>query len=136
MAEGAYESFIDLYKLLGVEPGALPTEIRAAFMKLAKHQHPDAGGSLEHMQQLNKAYATLKDPVARRAYDRMHSFRTGIATVEYRDDLGGEGAASDMTDTEMDDFIDTIFAEYSAQPPKRSIHKKAAHVIRFRKKQR
>ena len=23
MAEGAYESFIDLYKLLGVEPGAL-----------------------------------------------------------------------------------------------------------------
>ncbi len=127
--------FVDYYELLGVGFDVPASEVRVAFMRLAKQQHPDMGGSLEHMQLLNKAYATLKDPLTRRAYDRMHSFQTGTSTVRYRGDDSGDGGPDlDMTDDEMDDFIDAIFAEYTAKPPKQPLHKKATSVMRFRKK--
>lgn len=129
------ETFIDYYALLGVKPDALAVDIRAAFMRQAKEQHPDAGGILEQMQLLNKAYATLKDTTSRRAYDRLHGFHTGTASIRYRGDAENDGVASDISDEEMDDFIDQLFAEYSAKPPKQPLHKKASLALRFRKKQ-
>lgn len=127
--------FVDYYRLLQIKSDAHITDIRTAFMRLAKEQHPDAGGTLEQMQLLNKAYATLKDPLSRRAYDRLHSFHTGTSAVQYRVDASDGGTTgTDMSDDEMDDFIDTLFAEYSVKKPKEPLHKKAASVIRFRKK--
>jgi curved DNA-binding protein CbpA len=60
----------DLYKLLQVDPQADAIVIRAAYHALARKYHPDAGGDLKRMVQLNAAWAVLGDPVSRSAYDR------------------------------------------------------------------
>lgn len=42
-------------RLLSVEPGAAPDDIRAAFAAKVKESHPDTGGSGGDIQQLKKA---------------------------------------------------------------------------------
>lgn len=66
----------DLYRVLGVGWGATPDEIRAAYRARAKENHPDRFASYVHrlrattrMQEINAAYAILRDPERRRAYD-------------------------------------------------------------------
>jgi molecular chaperone DnaJ len=44
--------------------------IRAAYVRLAKQHHPDAGGTAERMVALNEAWAVLGDAQQRAAYDR------------------------------------------------------------------
>lgn len=60
----------DAYKLLMVDPAADPAVIHAAYRVLARRFHPDGtqpDGT--RMAALNHAYATLRDPHARRRYD-------------------------------------------------------------------
>lgn len=47
------------YKLLGVTRKSTPAEIRRAFYKLAKTNHPDQGGSADRFHQLMMAYQRL-----------------------------------------------------------------------------
>lgn len=59
------------YELLGVRPDASAADVQRAYRLAAKRQHPDAaGGATSAMVRLNQAYATLKDPALRAAYDR------------------------------------------------------------------
>ncbi|CAJ36444.1 J domain-containing protein [Methanocella arvoryzae] len=60
------------YDVLGVGRDASPGEIKRAYHQLALHYHPDKNQSAEaaeKMRQLNEAYQTLSDPVARERYD-------------------------------------------------------------------
>ena len=62
----------DLYHLLGLSRRADEAAIRAAYHRLAKQFHPDAGAHLqsdERIRQINRAYETLGNPAARAAYD-------------------------------------------------------------------
>ena len=62
----------DLYRVLQVDPEADPDVITAAYTALAAKLHPakDLTGTHEVLlAALKRAYATLKDPAARRAYD-------------------------------------------------------------------
>jgi hypothetical protein len=62
----------DLYRLLGLSRRADEAAIRAAYHRLAKQFHPDAGAHLqsdERIRDINRAYETLGNPVARAAYD-------------------------------------------------------------------
>ena len=62
----------DLYRLLGLSRRADEAAIRAAYHRLAKQFHPDAGAHLqsdERIRQINRAYETLGNPAARAAYD-------------------------------------------------------------------
>ena len=59
------------YGILGLSPRATMDEIKAAFREQAKLYHPD-GGSLadaERFRSVQEAYATLRDPYRRQAYD-------------------------------------------------------------------
>lgn len=61
----------NLYRTLQVDPAAEDVVIRAAYRALMKQHHPDRGGNAVFAQQLNAAYSTLADPLARQTYDRL-----------------------------------------------------------------
>jgi hypothetical protein len=59
-----------LYDILGVAPDADAEELRAAFRRLSKRVHPDAGGSDALFTRVKDTYDVLSDPVRRAEYDR------------------------------------------------------------------
>lgn len=66
----------DLYARLNVDPSASAHTIRSAYRLLAHRLHPDLNASpAAHaaMVQINDAYATLRDPVRRQAYDQQRA---------------------------------------------------------------
>jgi DnaJ-domain-containing protein 1 len=48
------------HRTLGVRPGATREEIRSAYRRLATLHHPDHGGSVERMREINLAYHAVK----------------------------------------------------------------------------
>jgi curved DNA-binding protein CbpA len=67
----------DPYRILQVHQTAEADVIRAAYRVLARRHHPDGQTGAEatddrRMIDLNWAYALLRDPTRRRAYDREH----------------------------------------------------------------
>jgi len=63
----------DAYEVLHVHPRADPLVIKAAYRVLAAMFHPDHDPSptaAQRMAELNAAYALVRDPEARRVYDR------------------------------------------------------------------
>src|ERR1700760_1163835 len=63
----------DLYDILGVPRGATEDEIRSAFRKLAKANHPDVNpgnnAAAERFKKIAAANDILSDPEKRRQYD-------------------------------------------------------------------
>ncbi len=59
----------DYYRILRIKPDALQQDVRAAYRRMAKRHHPDAGGSAEESQLLQEACQILGDPTRRREYD-------------------------------------------------------------------
>jgi curved DNA-binding protein CbpA len=115
------DGFIDYYQLLGLSPAAEIPEIRRAYIKKAKKQHPDAGGSTESMRELNRAYKTLASSSSKAAYDMMHSFQSGTTKPsDYKYTDGRKvNDITDMNDEEIDAFLDNLlFNEYRDGVPK------------------
>ncbi len=62
------------YEVLGVRSTAPTSEVRRAYVTLARRHHPDrAGGDDEAMRAINDAWTTLRDPDRRARYD--HALR-------------------------------------------------------------
>lgn len=55
----------DPFAVLGVDPDTPPDEVKAAWRRLAKEHHPDAGGSELSIKRINVAYEWLRDPSLR-----------------------------------------------------------------------
>lgn len=73
----------DWYTILQVSPSAEPEVVRAAYRALAQKYHPDHTSSAraaQRMAELNRAWAVVGEPAARRAYDRAR--RPVIAGVQ------------------------------------------------------
>jgi curved DNA-binding protein CbpA len=65
----------DPYETLQVARNAEIEVIEAAYRSLARKYHPDrtaSAASTKRMQEINAAYAVLKDPAKRIEYDRKH----------------------------------------------------------------
>jgi curved DNA-binding protein CbpA len=61
---------VKLYEVLGLQSGAAPKEIKAAYRVRAQETHPDReGGSVEAFQEVSNAYEVLSDTVRRARYD-------------------------------------------------------------------
>jgi molecular chaperone DnaJ len=65
----------DFYKVIGVKEKATPDEIKKAYRKLAKENHPDANQgdpkASERFKEIGEAYSVLSDPDKRKQYDQM-----------------------------------------------------------------
>jgi curved DNA-binding protein len=68
--------FKDYYETFGVPRSATQDDIKRAYRKLARKYHPDVSKDADaeaRFKELGEAYAVLKDPEKRAAYDQMGS---------------------------------------------------------------
>lgn len=101
----------DYYKVMGVEPGASPKEIKAAYRKLARQYHPDvnkAPDAEEKFKALGEAYEVLKNPEKRKIYDQyVHDVKARQTAGDPYQSSGRQGAhASFQFDG---DFFESLF---------------------------
>ncbi|WP_118856858.1 molecular chaperone DnaJ [Sphingomonas mesophila] len=102
----------DYYELLGIDRGADPATVKAAYRKLAMECHPDRHGGCTdkeaHFKAISEAYDCLKDPQKRAAYDRFGhaAFQNGGAAG---DPFGGGGFDG------FSDIFSSIFGEFMDQ---------------------
>jgi DnaJ-class molecular chaperone len=70
----------DLYEILGISKEATDSEVRKAFLGLAKKHHPDRNpgdkAAEQKFKEVNFAHEVLKDKKKRAQYDQMRSSRT------------------------------------------------------------
>jgi curved DNA-binding protein len=67
-------TFVDYYKILGLNKTATPKDIKNAYRKLARKYHPDLNPNnteaKSNFQQINEANEVLSDPEKRKKYDQ------------------------------------------------------------------
>ena len=98
----------NLYRTLQVDPQAEDTVIRAAYRALMKQYHPDHGGDTTVARALNHAYATLADPVARAAYNkliRLHGARKDEATARQKPLAGTRSLVEELGEEVFRRFV-------------------------------
>jgi hypothetical protein len=100
-----------------VDPQAEPEIIEAAYRRLAKKYHPDVATSRdagERMKEINAAYAVLRDPVQRAAYDRELLQRVASAQRDAAADPAGEEPPEPATGPFADGLLACLWHEATA----------------------
>lgn len=101
----------DYYAALGVARDADPEAIKKAYRKLARQHHPDVSkdaGAEARFKDVAEAYATLKDPEKRAAYDALGSRRGGeefSPPPQWQHDFGGDAGFGDL---DLADLLDAL----------------------------
>ena len=100
----------DPYDTLGVSKSATADEIKKAYRKLARENHPDRNPGDEaaesRFKDVQAAYDLLSDPESRKQYD------TGTGPFA----TGGPGGGFDQGDFDLSDLFGGIFNRGRAQP--------------------
>ena len=121
--------YVDYYQVLGVERSASQDDIKKAYRKLAHQYHPDVAkdaGTEDKFKEVAEAYATLKDPEKRAAYDALGRRPQGEEFAPPPDwqEFFHEGPA-DFADVDLADLLAAFAAAQRgegrarAQRPKR-----------------
>ena len=65
---------MSVYDILGVSITDSDEDIRKAYLKLCRENHPDKGGSSERMAEITKAYAQIDTPEKRKEYNTRNAW--------------------------------------------------------------
>lgn len=109
----------DFYRVLGVSETATVEEIKSAYKKLARANHPDRNpgdsAAEDRMKDASEAYDVLSDAAKRKEYDQMrHVSRTGYA--------GGTNGSAWNTNVHFEDLpfdLGSIFGNAGRRRPRR-----------------
>lgn len=116
------DTFVDLYAILEVEMDAKSDEIKMAYIKMAKKNHPDQGGSSDKFQEITRAYEILFGKESRKEYDlyylkkSMDEFK-GDDYNRLRDEFLNFKNSNDkpISKEELDKLYEDTFNEYRDQ---------------------
>lgn len=103
----------DPYRVLGLKPECNVSQVRAAFRRLSKTMHPDAGGTHESFAQLSWAHELLVDEKRREWWDTNgwdcgpEKDRISLATTILQNHLR-QILASDQGEPTQEDLVRTL----------------------------
>ncbi len=113
-------TFIDYYKILGIEKKASAAEIKSAYRKLARKYHPDLNpndtDAKRNFQQINEANEVLSDPEKRKKYDKYgkdwkqaEQFENAKQYQEQPSDFRGQKYSRSQSGGDFSDFFESMF---------------------------
>jgi molecular chaperone DnaJ len=113
----------DYYKTLGVPKDAKPDQIKKAFRKIARENHPDQHpgdkSAEQRFKEASEAHDVLSDPDKRREYDEQRSlFGSGFRFPRGGGAPGGGASGEDvfrtMGDAGLSDLLGNLFGQAGA----------------------
>jgi curved DNA-binding protein len=121
-------AFQDYYETLGVPRDASPEDIRRAYRRLARQNHPDVNkepGAEDRFKQISEAYEVLRDEEKRARYDRLGAnWRAGddvSGASGFGSAPGAQGGFGDVrvefSEGNFSDFFEELFGRRGRRGP-------------------
>jgi curved DNA-binding protein len=125
-------TFIDYYKILGVDKSATEKDIKSAYRKLARKYHPDLNPNDKEakskFQQINEANEVLSDPEKRRKYDQYgkdwkhaQEFEKAKQYNEQSFDSRRAGYSGTQSEGDFSDFFESLFGGSAGAGSRRQV---------------
>lgn len=116
--------YIDYYDVLGVPRDASQEDIKKAYRKLAHQYHPDVSKDPDaerKFKEVAEAYATLKDPEKRAAFDNLGRHPSGEEFVPpHQWQQHFQEGSADFSDVDLADLLAAFAAAQRADRQERS----------------
>ncbi|MDX1914577.1 MAG: DnaJ C-terminal domain-containing protein [Methylophilus sp.] len=122
--------FKDYYEVLGVARSATEDEIKVAYRKLARKYHPDVSkepDAEDRFKEIGEAYAVLKDPEKRVAYDQVGSQSkhgqdfTPPPNWDAGFEFSGRGFSPDSS-ADQSEFFEALFGRHARSRQNQNIN--------------
>jgi curved DNA-binding protein len=113
-------TFVDYYKILGIDKSATEKDIKSAYRKLARKYHPDLNpndkDAKRNFQQINEANEVLSDPEKRKKYDQYgndwqhaEDFEKARQRQQQSSNYSEPRYSGTQSDGDFSDFFESMF---------------------------